>query len=984
MQKGILVRLRSFFLANNGRLRVVLFFLALSLIIRLLLNHFVYGHGPDLNLFGFWFHVAADQGIPSFYDSVSCDYPPLNIYLFWLFGKLGIATDMVSQTQYPVVDSFIVKLPGTLFDIATAYLIYRLLSQRFSFKVSLGVMALYAFNLATVFDLSVWGQMDSIYTFFMVASLYSALRSRYELSVGILALAILTKPQSIVLLPVIGYMVLRQGDWRRIISSSVAFIAVVYLSIIAFNWDSPIAFILDRYLGTDFGYNYYQFNTINAYNFWALGNFWKSDVVPHWGLTYQQWGILAFAAFTVFVLWQLHRRYEPRSAIYAVFLLTFGFFMLMTRIHERYLFSIFALLALGWYTRYTIWLYLGLAATFIANLAYVLALAGDNVFWIPDGHWSIYVLVPANIILFALSIWNFYRMQRAKPPDVEVRPPPPELTVAGETVEQPPPAKEGINIRSAPFWVAVLTIFFFVVSAWNLGDIRTPSRDFYPAGNEDEVILELEEPVRVDRVFLLLQDASNVDVDIYWGTPESWTLQTNMSRSGQWRKWESEHLGQETGYVRLVFKGGSGRIGEVALYSGEHRLDITSVTGSSGGSTAALTDEQDIFTHAASYKSGTYFDEIYYVRAAEEHIRLEVPYGERTHPPTSKLIIMSSIGIFGYNPFAWRIAGVILATLMIPLIYFFARNMFNSTRAGLIAAFLLTFDLMHLAEARIATPETFILFFIMGMFYFFYRYWQDPEHRGRDLFISLAFFGLGFSTKWVVMWGFVGLILLLLLLKWRKPIYRREVYWFAGGIFAAVSIYMISNIPYFLAGWTLGDFWDYQWSMFRFHSSLTASHPYSSEWYTWPLMLKPLWMYVGHFNGTSSYIATFGNPALWWASIFALLATLWLAVRHRNRTALFIVVPFLTQWLIFAAIGRCLFIYHFYPNVLFLVLATTLWVHWLWDRFRWGKWAVSSYLTLNVVCFAFFYPIISGLPMANGYWDWLNWVREWVIYGLFG
>lgn len=415
MQTGTLAKLQRFLIPANGQLRVVIFVLALSLAVRLLLSYFVYGHGTDLNLFGFWFYNAADKGIPGFYDSVSCDYPPLNVYIFWLFGKLAISTDLYSLTPFPHVDSFIVKLPGNLFDIATAYLIYRFLSQRFSFKVSLGVMALYAFNPAVIFDLCVWGQMDSIYTFFMVASLYSALRSRYELSGGILALAILTKPQSIVLLPVIVYIVLRQGDWRRIISSSVAFIAVVYLSILAFNWDSPIAFVVDRYLGTDWGYNYYHYNTINAYNFWALGNFWKSDIVPHWGLTYQQWGILAFTAFTVFVLWQLHRRYEPRAAIYAVFLLTFGFFMLMTRIHERYLFSAFALLALGWYTRYTIWLYLGLAATFIANLAYVLALAGDDIFWIADGHWSIYVLVPANIILFALSIWNFYRMQRTKP-----------------------------------------------------------------------------------------------------------------------------------------------------------------------------------------------------------------------------------------------------------------------------------------------------------------------------------------------------------------------------------------------------------------------------------------------------------------------------------------------------------------------------------------------------------------------------------------
>ena len=166
--------------------------------------------------------------------------------------------------------------------------------------------------------------------------------------------------------------------------------------------------------------------------------------------------------------------------------------------------------------------------------------------------------------------------------------------------------------------------------------------------------------------------------------------------------------------------------------------------------------------------------------------------------------------------------------------------------------------------------------------------------------------------------------------------------------------------------------------MFDFHRSLTAAHPYSSEWYTWPLMLKPLWMYVGSFDGTKSYIATFGNPALWWGSIPVMIATLWLAVRYRNRIAIFIMIPFLTQWLIFAAIGRVLFIYHFYPNVLFIILAVTMWIEWLWGRYRWGKWAMGGFLALNVVCFALFFPVVSGLPMAESYWDALRWMVSWI------
>jgi len=318
---------------------------------------------------------------------------------------------------------------------------------------------------------------------------------------------------------------------------------------------------------------------------------------------------------------------------------------------------------------------------------------------------------------------------------------------------------------------------------------------------------------------------------------------------------------------------------------------------------------------------------------------------------------------------------------MLLLIYDFAKRMFSSSRAGLIAAFLLAFDFMHFAQARIATPEAFILLFIIAMFYFFYRYWQDPARGGKYLFLSLVFFGLAFSTKWHAMYGFVGIVFLLILLKWRKPIHRNEVLWFIGGCLAAVAVYMLSYVTYFLAGHDLKDFWDMQWRIFDFHRHLSASHGSSSAWYTWPLMSRPVWFYAGYFSGVREYISSFGNPALWWAGMPIMLATLWMAVRYRNKVAIFIVIPFLTQWLFFVPITRVVFIYHFYPNVLFMILAAVFWIEWLWSRYRWGKWVALGYLLLNLACFVFFFPAISGYPMSNGYWDSLGWLVRWVTGG---
>ena len=98
--------------------------------------------------------------------------------------------------------------------------------------------------------------------------------------------------------------------------------------------------------------------------------------------------------------------------------------------HERYLFPVFALLAFAWYARFTIWIYLGLAVTFLAQLAYVLSVLNAGNF-IPDGHWSIYVLVPANIVLLGLSLRHFCRMQR------------PRMSQAmAEPLSHPPPAPD--------------------------------------------------------------------------------------------------------------------------------------------------------------------------------------------------------------------------------------------------------------------------------------------------------------------------------------------------------------------------------------------------------------------------------------------------------------------------------------------------------------------------------------------------------------
>jgi hypothetical protein len=83
-----------------------------------------------------------------------------------------------------------------------------------------------------------------------------------------------------------------------------------------------------------------------------------------------------FGGFTVFVLYFLNKRFKVSGdnlAVFSAFMLLFAFFMLPTRIHERYLFPAISVLALMFpLIKKTRPLYVVLTATLFINEAYVL------------------------------------------------------------------------------------------------------------------------------------------------------------------------------------------------------------------------------------------------------------------------------------------------------------------------------------------------------------------------------------------------------------------------------------------------------------------------------------------------------------------------------------------------------------------------------------------------------------------------------------
>lgn len=167
--------------------------------------------------------------------------------------------------------------------------------------------------------------------------------------------------------------------------------------------------------------------------------------------------------------------------------------------------------------------------------------------------------------------------------------------------------------------------------------------------------------------------------------------------------------------------------------------------------------------------------------------------------------------------------------------------------------------------------------------------------------------------------------------------------------------------------------------MYKYHSTLEESHSFSSDWYTWSAMIKPVWYYATNYGGNiKSTIVGIGNPAIWWFGILASIFTLVLSIIKRNKENLFIIVLILCTWLPYAFIGRVMFMYHFFPTLPFVMLAIVAFVKWITKKIGDNSFYIF-YIAVVILLFAIFYPVISGLTTTTDYIDSIKWLSTWIF-----
>lgn len=364
-----------------------------------------------------------------------------------------------------------------------------------------------------------------------------------------------------------------------------------------------------------------------------------------------------------------------------------------------------------------------------------------------------------------------------------------------------------------------------------------------------------------------------------------------------------------------------------------------------------------------------YFDEVYHAFTAKVMIGTDAtkawewwntpPSGfayEWTHPPLAKLGMILGMTIFGQNSFGYRVPGALLGVGAVFLIYLIAKNVFKDEVIGLLSAAVFSLDGLPLVMSRIGMNDSYILFFSLLSIYLF--------SKQKDFFSAVSF-GLAISSKWSALWA--APIIFVLWLK-RKEKFRLSILWF---LFLPFAIYILVYLPMFTTGHDFATWWGMQKQMWWYHTGLRATHPYTSPWWSWPLLIRPIYLYTSEeVGGMVSRIYAMGNPFVFWFGTVSVAVCAVTAFFEKNKKLGLIVFSYLIFFAPWAASPRIMFLYHYLPSIPFLSIATAY-------VLRRNPKLIFGYLLICLLAFVYFYPHWTGLQVPL----WLDrsyyWVTSW-------
>jgi Gpi18-like mannosyltransferase len=492
----------------------------------------------------------------------------------------------------------------------------------------------------------------------------------------------------------------------------------------------------------------------------------------------------------------------------------------------------------------------------------------------------------------------------------------------------------------------IFFLIYFALNLINLGGTNVP-QTYWEVKQGDYIILEIPDGVTVGEIWgykgidikdnplncINVYAGDSIDADNYGAfiTEANYKGKKNICNNGNSEtsaasmyKWfEIIALNESCRYIAFSASEGT-RINEIVPLEKDTReiIDYRFVCFWRSGEKAvtAAFDERNTYPGYNSLMTDMYFDEIYHARTAFEHINGWEPY-EITHPPLGKIIISLGIRVFGMNPLGWRISGVIFSCALVPLMYILGKMLFEKRLWGMLFALLSALDGLHFVQGRIATIDTYPVFFSTLSMLFMLIFFRTNILRENTIkclipfALSGLFFGFAVASKWTGLYTGAGLLVLLIIYIYRMldeyrnnaalleneenkyKSYSKAFDWklsyimLIGAVFFIIipfMIYLASYIPYMTGEKSLGELFkimvDNQVYMYNYHSVwvVGTTHQCQSPWYSWFFNYRSVYMYYADssFNAYAR-IHSLGNHIINWGGLAALIFCIYTALKKQ-------------------------------------------------------------------------------------------------------
>jgi dolichyl-phosphate-mannose-protein mannosyltransferase len=320
-------------------------------------------------------HKAMKYGIAGYYEpspdyrgvknegglrGVPLPYPPIQIYSYDLIGHVyqrffdSTFYDHTFWRELPfdsLALNYLIKVPLFVFELLLTAVIFIFVRGRRGDRAALVCAALYALNPAVLYDGSLWAQPDSIHCTFLVLAVIFLIERRPVAALPLLALALLSKPQPAVFVPIALLLVLISSPLKQVVTAALASVGTALLVLLPMLLQDSRS--IPNMLSVMSRVNPYV--SANAHNFWwlvvSLGHGdparLKDSTVVFWGISYFALAMsilaLLYAGATAGIIRKA--REHIRAEHFAFIGLMF--FMFGVRMHENHAMQVLPLLLLS-------------------------------------------------------------------------------------------------------------------------------------------------------------------------------------------------------------------------------------------------------------------------------------------------------------------------------------------------------------------------------------------------------------------------------------------------------------------------------------------------------------------------------------------------------------------------------------------------------------------------------------------------------------